>query len=132
MRRYQRTPMPVNMMFDLLNKSMSNHKIVHRDLQANVIKGDEGYVVEFAAPGFDKSDFDIKLEEQYVTVSVKTDAVQKYVNQEFAYTDASKRVALPKDIDRQAISAKYELGVLKLYMPRVQPEQPKTLSISID
>jgi len=81
------------------------------------------YLVELAAPGFEKADFNVKLEENILTISTdKKDAAKheadKVIRSEFSYKSFKRSFTIDEKIDSENISAKYENGILKLELPK--------------
>ena len=104
----------------------------------NILEKENGFRVELAAPGMVKEDIkvDINKENQLViSAEKKTEQEEKqhrYLRKEFAYAQFVKMLTLPDDVDREAICASYENGILSVEIPR-KPKQvaEETKSISI-
>ncbi len=92
------------------------------------------YDVEVDLAGVKKEDIDIKIEDDYLTVTAVRKA-KKEVNEEDYYLYESnigmisRSFVLPKDVDREKIHAKYEDG--RLYISLEKEEARKAKSISI-
>jgi len=110
----------------------------------NVIERDNEYDVEIAAPGMTRDDFKvtldaddnlvIDLEKKHETQCGDKPAAEgeakcqckqggRYLRREFAYTKFHQTLLLPDDVDRNAISAAAQHGVLTVTLPKVKPEQ---------
>ncbi len=92
------------------------------------------YDIEVDLPGVKKEDIEIKIEDDYLTVNAvrrtKKDVKEEdYYLCESSYGLISRSFILPKDIDRDKISAKYEDG--RLYISLEKEETRKARSISI-
>ena len=53
------------------------------------------------------------------------DKNEHYLRREFSYTNYQQAYSLPKDVDRNGISAKVEDGVLTIVLPKVKQEEVK-------
>ncbi|MCO5233062.1 MAG: Hsp20/alpha crystallin family protein [Chitinophagales bacterium] len=105
----------------------------------NIKETDNAFLVELAAPGLSKGDFNISVENNVLTISseskredTSTDKDEKYTRREFSYSSFSRSFTLDEQhIDVEAISANYESGVLKLSIPKkTEPEKlKKTIEI---
>ena len=89
----------------------------------NVKENDNAFEVEIAAPGFDKKDFKISVDDGLLTVSAesKREDEQKegnYTRKEFGYSSFSRSFNLPLNTSEEDIQAKYEEGVLKLIIAK--------------
>ena len=83
------------------------------------------YVVEMAAPGLKKEDFNVNVEGNLLTVhsNKETDA-DNYHHREYSYTCFTRTVTLPAYAESKGIAAKYTDGILCLTIPK-KPEAPK-------
>lgn len=97
----------------------------------NVIENEKDYRIELAAPGMSKEDFNIKLdEENNLVISMKKKNENKeedkkngrYLRREFSYSKFQQTMILPDDVDKDAISASVEHGVLTVDLPKQTPE----------
>lgn len=98
----------------------------------NVIDKGTAYVVELAAPGLKKEDFQvhingdgnlsIKMEQKHENKD--EDHKGHYLRREFSYTKYEQTLLLPDDVQKDKISAKVENGVLYVELPKA--EDPKT------
>lgn len=100
----------------------------------NVIEKNDEYDVELAAPGMTKEDFKVSLDEDRNLVVELDKKVEKteenketghYLRREFSYTKFHQTLLLPDDVNRDNISATVENGVLKVVLPKLQPQEMK-------
>jgi HSP20 family protein len=89
----------------------------------NIKENGRQFNIEFAAPGFDKSDFKINVENDALTISAekqeeKKDESERYTKREFNYSSFSRSFTLPQNANGEKVDAKYENGVLKLTLPK--------------
>lgn len=95
-------------------------------MPASNIKEDEKlFTIEMAAPGLEKSDFKINLDDDLLTISSerkeeKNEETEKYTRKEFQYSGFSRSWNLPETIDTEAISASYNNGILSVVLPKKQ------------
>jgi HSP20 family protein len=124
-----------------------NHSIgefLANDLQANlpavnVTETDESYQLELAAPGFNKQDFSLNIENGHLTVNAKKEekteendnGKNRYVRREFRYESFSRSFKLPNTVNQDAISAVYENGILNIQLPKKEDAKPLTKTIQI-
>ena len=101
------------------------------------VKENEGeYVLEVIAPGLEKDDFKINLEENTLTVSAEKkkeveNTNEKHIRKEYKYASFKRSFTLEENIDADNISAKYVNGVLTLNLPKKAEvkEVPKNITI---
>ena len=92
------------------------------------------YDIEIDLPGVNKDEIELKIEDDYLTVNAvrrTKDEVKEddYYLCESSYGLISRSFVLPKDVDREKISANYEDG--RLYISLEKEEARKARSISI-
>lgn len=90
----------------------------------NIHENNEAFMLELIAPGLKKEDFKLSLEKGLLTISYehKTETEQKDYKthtKEFSYNSFKRSFHVDeKNINADGIQAKYENGVLKLYLPK--------------
>jgi len=93
------------------------------DPAANIIENNDSFELFIAAPGMNKDDFRINLENNIITISSelhdeKREEGKNYTRKEFYYGSFSRSFTLPKTIDLDKIKADYDNGILKLTLPK--------------
>ncbi|MDD2528259.1 MAG: Hsp20/alpha crystallin family protein [Lentimicrobiaceae bacterium] len=96
----------------------------------NIVEGKEDFRIEVAAPGLDKSDFKINVENNVLSISSekeeKTEENEdRYMRREFSYTSFNRSFSLPQTVDPEKISAKHENGVLTISIPKKEEAKVK-------
>ena len=92
----------------------------------NVIENEKEYVVELAAPGLDKEDFKVHVDEEgllHIEMEKKAETKEghkkgRYLRREFSYEKFQQTLVLPDDVEREKIEAKVEKGVLDITLPK--------------
>jgi HSP20 family protein len=95
--------------------------------RVNVQETADGYWVELATPGLAKENFQIEVEGQVLKVrGQKPKATEaKYRRQDFDHASFERAFNLPKSVDPDQISAQYENGVLRLWLPKKAETKPQ-------
>lgn len=76
---------------------------------------DDRYDISVAAPGLEKGDFNISIEENVITISYGLEDQKK----SFEFVSRFKKsYSLPRDSDLENVSASYKNGVLIVSVPR--------------
>ena len=103
----------------------------------NVFETKDGFMLEMNVPGRNKENFQIALEKNLLTISYDQKAEEnqedkKALRREFSYQSFKRTFSLDEQINSQAIEAKYENGVLKLWLPRKEEvkETAKQITVS--
>lgn len=98
----------------------------------NIKETKDSFLVEVAAPGFEKPDFKIELNNDLLTISSEKKVNnelkdgERITKQEFSYQSFSRSFTLPEHVDEEKISAKYENGILSIDIPKKEEAKPKS------
>jgi len=105
----------------------------------NVKETDEDYQIEVAAPGLDKKDFKVDLDNNVLTISSEKEHKDeqkeegKYMRREFSYSSFNRSFSLPDAVDAENIKAKHRDGILLVVIPKreeARRKAPKQIAIS--
>ncbi|MHA7843038.1 MAG: Hsp20/alpha crystallin family protein [Winogradskyella sp.] len=124
-------------MDDIINKNFSNEVMSNFNTgitlpAVNVLDNNEEYIVEMAVPGLKKSDFDISLDNQMLSISAELstkneDTNENYTRREFGYSSFKRSFTLPETVETDKIKAMYENGILKVFLPKRDEAKKKPL-----
>ena len=90
----------------------------------NVVETEKNYRVEVAAPGLEKEDFEVSVDNGFLNISAKKehqDEVKegdKYMRREFNFSSFTRSFQLPETVKADDVAASYENGVLKITLPK--------------
>lgn len=102
--------------------------------RANIAEGSENYRLELLVPGTQKDTFTISLDKDILTINAPSDVSApeglRAFAREFGPVVFKRRFRLPADVDREAVQAKLEAGVLTLTLPKREAAKPRTVAIS--
>ena len=99
----------------------------------NVKETDKAYIVELAAPGMTKEDFNVHINDEGNLIikmekkneTKEEDKSARYLRREFSYTKYEQTLILPDDVQKNDIAARVEHGVLTISLPKVVEEKVK-------
>ena len=102
----------------------------------NIIEKTDQYHLELAAPGMEKTDFNIKLDGKLLTISAEKKETQtaetdKTIRKEFSYKAFKRSFTVDEKIDATNIIAKYENGILQLDLPKKEEVKNNAKEINI-
>ena len=102
----------------------------------NIKEVDNGYSLEVIAPGFEKTDFKVNLENNVLTISAERKVeeksqTEKQIRKEYSYRSFKRSFTIDDKIDATAIEASYVNGVLKLNLPKKADVREATKDITI-
>lgn len=114
--------------FDWANKNFSDTNTTLPSV--NIKENDEQFEVEVAAPGFEKNDFNIEINNDVLQISSEKkveneDKDGKYTRREFSYQSFCRSFTLPNTVDSEKINAQYKEGILNITIPKKEEAKPK-------
>jgi HSP20 family protein len=103
---------------------------------ANIKEKEKSYEIEVVAPGFEKADFKINVDQDVLTISAekKEEAKEENVKQirkEFSYRSFKRSFTIDDKVDATGIEAKYVNGVLTLNLPKKEQVKASAQEITI-
>ncbi|MBK6384140.1 MAG: Hsp20/alpha crystallin family protein [Chitinophagaceae bacterium] len=102
----------------------------------NVKETDKSYQLEVVAPGFEKTDFKLTLDQHLLTISAekKNEEIketEKQIRREYSYRSFKRSFTLDEKIDATNIEASYINGVLILNLPKKEVVKASATEIVI-
>jgi HSP20 family protein len=96
----------------------------------NIIEGKDDYRIEVAAPGLNKEDFKVSLDNNVLTVSSEKEDQQesnesKVMRREFSYYSFSRSFTLPQTVNADKIAATHKDGILMISIPKKEEAKEK-------
>src|ERR1700737_3356721 len=104
-------------------------------IEAWVDKQKKEYRLSVALPGVDRSDLQVSLQGNNLTVSGLPQNSQQsedtiYLNQEFSRRRLHRTIALPEGVDLQRLTAEYNNGVLEIKAPLRESALPRQIEVT--
>lgn len=96
----------------------------------NISENEKSYEIEVAAPGLDKKDFHVKLENNVLTISSEKEYKneekdEKVLRKEFGYSSFCRSFSLPESVNAEKINASHKDGVLHVSVPKREEAKAK-------
>lgn len=102
-------------------------KTIGQHPSANIVKTDNGVSVELVVPGYDKSEIDISLEKNTLTVSGKKEiSKQEFTRKEFSHNSFSRSFTLSEQLNLETIKSSLNNGILTISINKLNPESVKS------
>ena len=110
----------------------------------NVKESDTAFTMDIAAPGLKKEFCTVNINNEgnlVVKIENKSEHEEKseegekkhhYLRREFSYASYEQAYTLPDEVDKDAISAKVEDGILTINLPKLAPEPEKKMDRTIE
>ena len=123
-------------------KSVVRYNYPATEVMKTDVKEDEnGYDLDIELPGYKKDDVKAELKEGYLTITAsKTEKQEnhdkkgRYIRRERYYGTSSRSFYVGEEVTEEDIKAKFEDGILKIYVPKKEPvhEIPQSKYIAIE
>lgn len=96
----------------------------------NITESKEDFRIDVAAPGLNKDDFKVTLENNVLTVSSEKEEKQEENNErvmrkEFTYCTFSRSFSLPQTVNAEKIRATHKDGILQVVVPKREEAKEK-------
>ena len=110
-------------------------------MRTDVKESDKGFTLDIDLPGYKKEDIAAELKDGYLTVSAKTneeheekDEEGTYIRRERSFGSCSRSFYIGEEIEESEVKAKFEDGILKVFVPKkeVEPQVEERKYISIE
>ncbi|MDO4962357.1 MAG: Hsp20/alpha crystallin family protein [Eubacteriales bacterium] len=100
-------------------------------MKTDIKESDAGFDLDIELPGYDKDNVQAELKDGYMTITASTgsesedkDPNGKFIRRERYQGSCSRSFYVGEEITKEDIKAKFENGILKISVPKKQP-QPK-------
>ena len=128
-----------NLINDFFGTEVASNKLMPRFSQpaVNIRETDDEFIMEVAAPGLEKNDFNVFVEDGVLHLEVNKEVEDKEEDKnwrryEFNYMQFKRSFQLPESVDTQKVDATYKNGILNIHLPKkeeAKPIPPKSIKI---
>ncbi len=130
---------PNGLFDDVLNRSIADFvgsDVLVSQPAVNILETNTSFALEVAAPGFEKQNFTLSVENNYLTVSAQRENKQeenseRFTRREFRFDGFKRAFKLPATVNQEGVSAVYENGVLMITLPKKEEATTAVKTISI-
>jgi HSP20 family protein len=97
----------------------------------NISESEKKFEIEVAAPGLNKEDFNIKIENDLMTISSEKKSKEdqkeegRFMRREFGFRSFSRSFSVPESVDQDKIKATHKNGVLTIELPKMEESKMK-------
>lgn len=103
----------------------------------DVYEEKEQYLVKAEVPGIDKSDIDVRIENDVLTIAgekrlpAHESAKDRYAYYERSFGKFSRSFKLPEQVDSNSVEAHYRDGILEVTLKKRPEAAPKSIEIKV-
>ncbi len=130
----------INRMFDEIMGRVPAERRPERQTwtpAVDVYETKDAVVVEIEAPGLDKKDLHLSIQDNVLTVKgerrwQEEKKERNYHRVERVYGSFQRSFTLPASVDSNRVKATYKDGVLTITLPKVEEAKPKEISVKVE
>ena len=127
----------VNELFSELEKSLVPNVPQNKGVPAvNILENSDGFHLELLAAGRKKEGFSLGIENRQLTINYNEEKQEtpenwKQIRREFSLGNIKRTFNLDETIDADNIQARYEDGILKVFLPKKAELKPIARTVQI-
>lgn len=110
------------MVFNGKDRSVNQPDGKRNKPRVNIIESRDEFRIELAVPGFDKSEISLEIENDELKISGnrknEPSEGETYLKNEFNTTEFERTFSIPGTVNKDAIKAKYNNGILLVLVPK--------------
>jgi HSP20 family protein len=99
---------------------------------ASVVENPDGFLVEADLPGVPREGLELTVDQDTLSIVGKRGARKlgdRDLYRESNSADYRRVFELGRDIDRQRVEARFEQGVLRVFLPKVEAVKPRRVEV---
>lgn len=125
-------PSVANLINDVLRNDFFSDRAAGFLPAVNISENENNFLIELSAPGFKKEDFNVKLNDNLLTISAeskteKSTEEKNFTRKEFSFGSFERSFTLPETVNQESIEGKYEAGILKLIIGKREESKAKPI-----
>jgi HSP20 family protein len=100
---------------------------------ATIIENKDGFLVEADLPGVNREGLQLTVEDDTLTILGKRNVSandSRVLHRETSSADYRRAFELSRQIDRTKVEARFEQGVLRVFLPKAEALKPRRIEIA--
>jgi HSP20 family protein len=104
--------------------------------RVNVEEMEGGFEITAEVPGMKKEEIDIEVQGDVLTIKGEKRFEKEVADKNFhicerSYGTFQRAFTLPENVKTDDIGAEYKDGILRLVLPKVEPQKPKEIKVEV-
>jgi HSP20 family protein len=104
--------------------------------RVNVEETEGGFEITAEVPGMKKEEIDIEVQGDVLTIKGEKRLEKEVADKNFhicerSYGTFQRAFTLPENVKTDDIGAEYKDGILRLLLPKVEPQKPKEIKVEV-
>lgn len=126
-----------NDIFDDFFTTNSPRRVTSNSLKTDILELENGYELQIDVPGYGKDDIKISLDKGYLQIEAKREETKEEENQHYVRRErftgtCARSFYVGEDIQEEDIKAKYDKGILNLFIPKEGTNKKEAKYIAIE
>ena len=100
---------------------------------ATIIENQDGFLIEADLPGVNRDGLQLTVEDETLTILGKRNAPangSRSLHRESLSSDYRRAFELGREIDRTKVEARFEQGVLRVFLPKAEALKPRRIEVN--
>jgi len=113
-----------------MNSCTTNHYVRPA---ATIIENQDGFLIEADLPGVTREGLQLTVEDDTLTILGKRAAAtngSRQLHRETVPIDYRRAFELGREIDRAKVEARFEQGVLRVFLPKAEALKPRRVEVA--
>jgi HSP20 family protein len=100
----------------------------------DLVEEDDEFVVTADLPGFERDDVEIRVTDHTLRIEAEheestEEREEDYLRRERRHESMRRSIRLPDEVDKEAVTARMQNGVLTVTLPRLEAEEARSIDI---
>ncbi|WP_027181472.1 Hsp20/alpha crystallin family protein [Oleidesulfovibrio alaskensis] len=124
-------PRSFEKLFDEFARASKGGYIRNATAGLNIVEDDENYYVDLLVPAVDPEKIDLTISDKNLIIRGEVEKeAGKFFRQERGYGSFQRVITLNAPVDRDAVQATCENGILRVVLPKSEAVKPRKIAIS--
>ncbi len=102
----------------------------------NIKESEANFTIEVAAPGLEKKDFKVEVDDRKLTISSEKEIEElkegeTFRRKQFSYSKFKRTFSIPETLNADDVKATYKSGILNVVIPKKEPVKKEVKQIKI-
>jgi HSP20 family protein len=100
----------------------------------DLVERDDQFVVTVDLPGFAREEVEIRVTDHTLRIEAERDesteeSEERYIRHERRHESTKRSIRLPDEVDKEAVTARMQNGVLTVTLPKLEVQEARTIEI---
>ncbi|MFD1514072.1 Hsp20/alpha crystallin family protein [Halomarina rubra] len=112
----------------------SGEKAESESMALDLVEHDEEFIVTVDLPGYESDDVDVRITDSMLRIRAERseeheEEEEQFIHHERRHESATRAVRLPGAVDKDAVNARMNNGVLTITLPRIEEDKARRIDV---